>query len=150
MRIRPGCHRPLRRPRRAILPLLVASGVAFCCASFFPGPFGGDPALGLCMAGTDAKSSAGHTASPSAPQKAKPSHSITVYVTPWCPACTMTIRYLKDKQIPFTVKDVEKNQDYMKEMVEKIGGYRGVPVLDIDGKTYLGFHPSIIDNLDKN
>ena len=60
-------------------------------------------------------------------------------------ACSMTINYLKKKDIPFTVKDIEKNPDYMKEMIKKSGSYRGVPVLDINGKTYLGFHPSIID-----
>ena len=74
---------------------------------------------------------------------------VTVYVTSWCPACNMTINYLKKKKIPFTVKDIEKNPAYMREMVKKAGGYRGVPVLEINGKTYLGFHPSIIDNLDK-
>lgn len=75
--------------------------------------------------------------------------SITVYVTSWCPACAMAISYLKKKKIPFTVKDIEKNPDYMKEMVGKVGGYRGVPVLDINGKTYLGFHPSIVDQVAK-
>jgi len=34
-------------------------------------------------------------------------------------------------------------------MVGKVGGYRGVPVLDINGKTYLGFHPSIVDQVAK-
>ncbi len=79
--------------------------------------------------------------------KKKSDPSITVYVTSWCPACSMAINYLKKKKVPFTVKDVEKNPDYMKEMVGKVGGYRGVPVLDINGKTYLGFHPSIIDQI---
>ena len=59
----------------------------------------------------------------------------------------MAVSYLKQKNIPFTVKDIEKNPEYLKEMVDKFGAYRGVPVLDIDGKTYLGFHPSMIDQL---
>ena len=34
-----------------------------------------------------------------------------------------------------------------KEMIKKMGAYRGVPVLDIDGKTHLGFHPSMVEHL---
>jgi len=125
----------------------VVSGLFFICAFAFPLPFTSVSVQGLCMAGTDPAPSA-HQA-PAASDKQEGTPSVTVYVTSWCPACSMTINYLKKKQIPFTVKDIEKNRDYMKEMVQKVGGYRGVPVLDINGKTYLGFHPSIIDDLEK-
>jgi len=96
-------------------------------------------------------------ADPSAPQpepkdtkrSENKASSITVYVTSWCPACRMTTDYLKEKNVPFTVKDIEKNSDYLKEMVDKVGGYRGVPVVDIDGKIILGFNPYIFDELVK-
>lgn len=88
--------------------------------------------------------------SQAAPEEAKKTEdSVTVYVTSWCPACTMTTDYLKDKKIPFVVKDVERNEQYMKEMVKKVGGYRGVPVLDINGKILLGFNPQVLDQLAK-
>lgn len=74
---------------------------------------------------------------------------VTVYVTSWCPACRMTTEYLTEKKIPFTVKDVEKNPEYYREMVDKVGGYRGVPVLDIDGKILLGFNPYVFEELMK-
>lgn len=74
---------------------------------------------------------------------------VTVYVTSWCPACRMTTDYLSEKKIPFTVKDVEKNPEYYREMVDKVGGYRGVPVLDIDGKILLGFNPYVFEELMK-
>ena len=74
---------------------------------------------------------------------------VIVYVTSWCPACRMTTDYLKDKKIPFVVRDVEKNEKYMKEMVKKVGGYRGVPVLDINGRILLGFNPHVLDQLAK-
>jgi len=86
---------------------------------------------------------------PSTAKEKKKANDVTVYVTSWCPACTMTINYLKQKKIPYTVKDVEKNEDYRKEMVSKVGGYRGVPVIDINGKVYLGFNPMILDDLAK-
>jgi glutaredoxin-like YruB-family protein len=84
------------------------------------------------------------------PKKAeKAGNSVIVYVTSWCPACRMTTDYLQDKRIPFVVKDVERNETYMKEMVKKVGGYRGVPVLDINGKILLGFNPQVLDQLAK-
>jgi glutaredoxin-like YruB-family protein len=79
----------------------------------------------------------------------KPANQVTVYVTSWCPACRMTTDYLKEKEIPFTVKDIEKNEDYMREMIQKVGAYRGVPVLDINGRILLGFNPQILDQLAK-
>lgn len=126
--------------------LLGALGVVFFCLAAAPAPDGVlSFQLGLspCLA---------DPSSPQPEQKdAKPSEtraaSITVYVTSWCPACRMTTDYLKEKKVPFTVKDVEKNSDYRKEMVDKVGGYRGVPVVDIDGKIILGFNPYIFDDL---
>ena len=79
----------------------------------------------------------------------KAENSVIVYITSWCPACTMTTDYLKDKKIPFVVKDIERNEQYMKEMVKKVGGYRGVPVLDINGRILLGFNPQVLDQLAK-
>jgi glutaredoxin len=140
--------RPASRFPARTLSVAVVFALALLATHLFPGLQGIPPSSSLCMAGTE-------TADPK-PQAtgkadaAKPAgDSVTVYVTSWCPACTMTINYLKKKQVPFTVKDIEKNKDYMDEMVDKVGAYRGVPVLDINGKTYLGFHPSLIDNLGK-
>ena len=79
----------------------------------------------------------------------KPPNQVIVYVTSWCPACRMTIDYLTKKKIPYVVKDVERNEKYMKEMVKKVGGYRGVPVLDINGRILLGFNPHVLDQLAK-
>jgi glutaredoxin len=79
----------------------------------------------------------------------KAENSVIVYITSWCPACTMTTNYLRNKKIPFVVKDVERNEQYMKEMVKKVGGYRGVPVLDINGRILLGFNPQVLDQLAK-
>ena len=79
----------------------------------------------------------------------KPGHEVIVYVTSWCPACRMTTDYLDHKKIPYTVKDIEKNDKYMKEMLQKVGAYRGVPVLDINGRILLGFNPQVLDQLSK-
>lgn len=82
-------------------------------------------------------------------QAKEPRRHVIVYVTSWCPACRMTMDYLKKKDIPFTVKDIEKNDEYMREMIQKVGAYRGVPVLDINGRIMLGFNPEVLDQLAK-
>jgi len=129
--------------RRTVLA--VFAGV-FLYAFLIPAFLVVNPTMGQCLAGTET-SPPRQEASGQADATKDADPRVTVYVTSWCPACSMTIGYLKKKNIPFTVKDIEKNPEYMKEMIKKSGSYRGVPVLDIDGKTYLGFHPSIIDGL---
>jgi glutaredoxin len=81
------------------------------------------------------------------PQKQTSSSQVTVYITSWCPACRMTIDFLKKEGIPYTVKDIEKDPAYLKEMIEKAGGNRGVPVIDINGKILLGFNPYRVKEL---
>jgi glutaredoxin len=131
--------------RRFVVAILV-----FALASVFsqrlPGPFerSGPLRSGPAEAAEPEKSQA----SP-AKEEATPQNEVIVYVTSWCPACRMTTDYLKDKRIPFVVKDIEKNEQYMKEMVRKVGGYRGVPVLDINGRILLGFNPHVLDQLAK-
>ena len=90
-----------------------------------------------------------HKAEAPSSKEEHPRNEVIVYVTSWCPACKMTREYLKEKKIPFILKDVEKNEKYMKEMVRKVGGYRGVPVLDINGRILLGFNPQVLDRLTK-
>jgi glutaredoxin-like YruB-family protein len=105
--------------------------------------FGVPGSLGIAVADPSAKPDA------ASPDAKKPRNQVTVYITSWCPACRMTTDYLKKKQIPFTVKDIEKNEAYMREMIQKVGAYRGVPVLDINGRILLGFNPEALDRLAK-
>jgi len=58
----------------------------------------------------------------------------------------MTMKYLGDKGIAFTDKNVEEDADAYKELMEKIqGNFQGVPVIDIDGQIILGFDRPKID-----
>jgi glutaredoxin-like YruB-family protein len=103
----------------------------------------------VCGPLSAAEADAAKKAEGSSEKAEKAADSVIVYVTSWCPACRMTTDYLKQKKIPFVVKDVERNEAYMKEMVKKVGGYRGVPVLDINGRILLGFNPQVLDQLAK-
>ncbi len=139
------------RPRYAkplVLLVVALAVVGFLGTFLFPSFPGGIPIRGFCQAGTESEVS-GDNPPDRTPETKSAGPSVTVYITTWCPACTMTINYLKKERIPFTVKDIEKNPAYMDELVRKTGAYRGVPVLEINGRTHLGFHPSLLDEVRK-
>jgi glutaredoxin-like YruB-family protein len=69
---------------------------------------------------------------------------ITVYSTPTCVYCHLTKEYFKSKNIKFEAVDVSVDQHALREMVDKTGQL-GVPVIDIDGITIIGFDRPRID-----
>ena len=73
-------------------------------------------------------------------------HDITIYSTSWCGFCKMAEKYLGDKNIAFTDKNIEEDSNAYNELMGKIGGnFMGVPVIDIDGQIILGFDRPKID-----
>ena len=64
--------------------------------------------------------------------------NVTIYSTPTCPWCHRTKDFLKEKKIEFKDVDVSNDRDAANEMIEK-SGQMGVPVIDIDGKIFVGF-----------
>jgi glutaredoxin-like YruB-family protein len=69
---------------------------------------------------------------------------IKVYTTPTCPWCKKTKEFLKEKKIPFTNKDVSKDEAAKKEMFEK-SNQSGVPVIEIGDTIIVGFNPDAIE-----
>lgn len=73
-------------------------------------------------------------------------HDITIYSTTWCGYCKMAMKYLTDKGISYTDKNVETDMAAQAELMQKLNGdFRGVPVIDIDGTIILGFDRPRID-----
>ena len=72
--------------------------------------------------------------------------SITIYSADWCAYCHAAKDYLTKKGIAFTEKDVEADQKYLQESIDK-SGQMGIPVLDIDGEIVVGFDKPRIDAL---
>lgn len=58
----------------------------------------------------------------------------------------MAMKYLNDKGVSFTDKNVETDMEAQKELMQKLDGdFRGVPVIDINGTIILGFDRPRID-----
>ncbi|MBN1585685.1 glutathione S-transferase N-terminal domain-containing protein [Candidatus Uhrbacteria bacterium] len=74
------------------------------------------------------------------------SRTIKIYSTPTCPYCQMVKSFLKDRGIDYVDFDVSTDAAAAEEMVQKTG-QMGVPVIDIDGETVVGFDQERIEGL---
>ena len=69
---------------------------------------------------------------------------VIVFTTPTCPHCKTAKRYLRKKNVPFRDVDVSRDKAAARDMVRR-SGQQGVPVVDIGGKTIVGFNRRKID-----
>ncbi len=68
---------------------------------------------------------------------------VTVYTSNTCPHCKAAKNYLKENNIDFEEKNVDEDRSAIDYLVEK--GYRGVPVINIDGEDLVGFNKDLVD-----
>ncbi len=71
---------------------------------------------------------------------------VKVYSTITCPYCVTLKEFLKEHNIEFEDIDVSQDEKARDEMVEK-SGQMGVPVIDINGQTVIGFDREKIKQL---
>jgi len=71
---------------------------------------------------------------------------IKVYSTLACPYCFTLKEFLEEKGFEFEDIDISKDEDALKEMVQK-SKQMGVPVVDIDGQIVVGFDKEKISKL---
>lgn len=73
------------------------------------------------------------------PTRSYGSIDVTLYETSWCPYCTKARVLLRDMGVSLVIHDIEKDKLKRAEMLEKSGGSRGVPVIDVEGIVLLGY-----------
>lgn len=85
---------------------------------------------------------------------AAPSSEIVMYSASWCGVCSQARRWLDNKGLSYTEKDVEKTpgaRDELMRNAEKAGFPRdklnGVPIFYVNGRMLGGFDPRAIENL---
>lgn len=79
-------------------------------------------------------------------KKVEDSKKIVIYTTPTCGFCHMAKEYLRGKGLEFETKDITEDEDAYKEVVDSTGQL-GVPVINIAGKTVIGFDRPKIDTI---
>jgi glutaredoxin 3 len=69
--------------------------------------------------------------------------NVIIYSTPTCHYCTLAKDFFLENNVPYTEYDVATDVKKRKEMVDKTGQL-GVPVIEIDGQTMVGFNEEVI------
>jgi glutaredoxin len=67
-------------------------------------------------------------------------HSVVVYTTSWCGWCRKTLGFLTRRGVAFENRDIESNDMWREELIEKTGG-TSIPVVEIDGEIIRGYDP---------
>jgi glutaredoxin-like protein len=67
---------------------------------------------------------------------------VTMYSTTWCGYCRRLKRQFEDAGIAYREIDVDREEHYGDRIVEKTGGFRVVPTIEIEGGDLL-VNPSI-------
>ena len=70
---------------------------------------------------------------------------VTLYTQPQCPTCETVKRALDVRNIAYELKDISKDEDAYKHVLEL--GYKGVPVLEKGTDHWMGYQPSQIAKL---
>jgi glutaredoxin len=95
-------------------------------------------AVGECRGGGVATNEPGQTVSKNTNARA----DIEVFVTSWCVYCRKMIGFLREKGIPFTAHDIEKDSNAARAYRE-LGG-NGVPVVRIGSHVVHGYNPEAV------
>ena len=62
------------------------------------------------------------------------SKSVIIYTTSWCGDCHRLSRQLKDHQVVFEERDIERNPADFQTMMGYTHGKRVIPTVDIEGQ----------------
>ncbi len=71
---------------------------------------------------------------------------VITYTAEWCPWCHKVKDFLKEKNVEFEDKDIDKVKGAAEEAVKK-SGQAGIPVTDIDGKIVIGYDVDALKKL---
>ena len=88
----------------------------------------------------------GQTSPASAQMKSYGDIDVILYVTNWCPHCRTAKAYLTDLGVSLVVYDIDADKSKKEEMLQKSGGSKGVPFIDVEGIMIRGFNPTAIKN----
>lgn len=100
-------------------------------------------AAAICMSGCGgAQLQSVRQDAPPSPAEATSYPGIVLYTVSWCPHCQTARKYLDERKIPYTNRDVEKDAEALDALVNRYGS-QSVPVIVIgnDEAVLKGFSP---------
>jgi glutaredoxin len=79
------------------------------------------------------------------PERAAESAAVTLYCTPWCPACRRAREYLKEKGVNFSEVDITRDREAAARVRGWTNGYETTPTFDIQGRIVVDFKKDRLD-----
>lgn len=70
---------------------------------------------------------------------------VVIYSSDTCPNCFSAKEYLRERDVDFIERNIQKDKEAKKELVDM--GHMGVPILIINGEEVVGFNRAKIDTL---
>ena len=71
---------------------------------------------------------------------------VVLYSTSWCGWCRKTMAWLDERGIEYENRDIEKNDTWRDELIEKTGR-TSIPMVEIDGEVIQGYDPGRMHEL---
>lgn len=71
------------------------------------------------------------------------SGTVELYITEWCGYCKRAVAYMKARNIPHVVYDIEKDEAARKRFLQ-LGG-SGVPLIMVGNRRMSGFSPELLE-----
>jgi len=65
--------------------------------------------------------------------------TVTIYTTPTCVYCKAAKEFFQENNVEYQEKDVTQDDAAREAMIQK-SGQMGVPVIDVNGETVVGFN----------
>jgi glutaredoxin len=78
--------------------------------------------------------------------RARGASEVVLYSTSWCGWCRKTMAWLDERGIDYENRDIEKNDNWRDELIEKTGK-TSIPMVEIDGEIIQGFNPDRMGEL---
>lgn len=70
---------------------------------------------------------------------------VDIFTSSTCQYCKMAKEFFKENNVDFVEHNITTNPEAKKELIQK--GYRGVPVIVINGEYIVGFDKGKVSNL---
>ncbi len=68
---------------------------------------------------------------------------VELYITDWCGYCKQAVAYVKSRNIPHVIYDIEKDEAARKRFL-RLGG-SGVPLIMVGNRRMSGFSPQLLE-----
>ena len=69
---------------------------------------------------------------------------VIMYMTSWCSYCDKAREYLRSLDVNLVEYNIERNKSKREEMLNKSGGSKGVPLIDVEGTIIRGYNQSAL------